>query len=207
MIHSPGPGRQTSVDLSLAGLSFRNGSEAWALDVGSTLRGVAGPRTDLFVDPSDGRTSLNAPRLLTPVPGDDFQLSALVEVDFTSTYDAGVLLLWGNDDVWAKLCFELSPQRKPMVVSVVTKGRSDDANAFTVDGPSVWLRVSARHGAYAFHASTDGDWWHLVRHFALDSVSASVGFEVQSPLGEGCRATFVDIRYQRSTLEDLRDGS
>jgi regulation of enolase protein 1 (concanavalin A-like superfamily) len=194
------------VDLSLAGLTFPTVSEAWEMDRDSVLTGSSGPRTDLFVDPSDGRTTLNAPRMLTAGSGGDYQLSALVEVDFQSTYDAGVLLLWANDASWAKLCFEYSPQRQPMVVSVVTKGRSDDANAITVDGPSVWLRVSARREAYAFHASTDGDWWHLVRHFTLDGASADVGFVVQSPLGDGCRARFSDVTYVRSTLEDLRDG-
>ena len=41
-----------------------------------------------------------------------------------------------------KLCFEHSPDRQPMIVSVVTRGVSDDANAFAVDGQTAWLRVS-----------------------------------------------------------------
>ena len=42
-----------------------------------------------------------------------------------------------------------------MVVSVVTRDRSDDANAFVVPDQSVWLRVSHVHHVYTFHTSTD----------------------------------------------------
>jgi hypothetical protein len=35
----------------------------------------------------------------------------------------------------------------------------------------------------------------------------SVGFEVQSPLGEGCTARFTDVRFSPTTLAELRDGS
>ena len=62
----------------------------------------------------------------------------------TATYDAGVLTLRRRDDLWAKLCFERSPQGEPMVVSVVTRGVSDDCNSFVVDGRSVWLRRNSR---------------------------------------------------------------
>jgi regulation of enolase protein 1 (concanavalin A-like superfamily) len=198
------------VDLTVAGLTFRDssvdGPQAWTLDSPSTLTGTAGPRTDLFVDPQNGRPTLNAPRLFTAPPAGDFQLATLVQVGFASTYDAGTLLLWAGNDLWAKLCFELSPQGHAMVVSVVTRGRSDDANGFIVEGSSVWLRISGLRGAYAFHASTDGEWWHLIRHFTLGQVPAELGFVVQSPLGEGCAATFDDVTYRTDTLNDLRDG-
>ena len=85
---------------------------------------------------------LNAATLLGVPPDGDFQFSARVTVGFASTYDAGVLLLWVDDRHWGKLCFEFSPAGEPMVVSVVTRGVSDDANAFVVDGRTVWLRVS-----------------------------------------------------------------
>jgi regulation of enolase protein 1 (concanavalin A-like superfamily) len=197
------------VDLTVAGLTFSDPSDAWSVEGESTLSGWAGRRTDLFVDPSNGRTETNAPRLVTPVPRGDFQLSARVGVEFGSTYDAGVLLVWAGEATWAKLCFELSPQGQPMIVSVVTRGRSDDADGLTVDGSAAHLRISRLRGAYAFHASTDGEWWHLIRHFALDTAAhggPELGFEVQSPLGEGCRATYQDVSYRPVTLNDLRDG-
>jgi regulation of enolase protein 1 (concanavalin A-like superfamily) len=174
---------------------------------GGTLRITAGPRTDWFVDPAGAEPSVNAPALLGSLEG-DFVLSARVEVDFKQTYDAGVLALWHDGTTWAKLCFEYSPQGQPMVVSVVTRGVSDDCNSIVVAGRSVWLRIAHIGRACAFHASTDGDFWQFVRYFGLGEGSAlSVGFEVQSPLGEGCTARFTDVHFSPTTLAELRDGS
>jgi regulation of enolase protein 1 (concanavalin A-like superfamily) len=96
-----------------------------------------------------------------------------------------------------------------MVVSVVTNGVSDDANAFVVSDRSVWLRVSRVDRAYAYHASTDGSRWALVRVFTLGDGLADhrLGLEVQSPTGDGCRVRFGDVRFVEERLGDLRDGS
>lgn len=210
---------KADVDIAIAGSTFTTDDpDAWTLADPSRLTGAAGPRTDLFVDPATGETTLNAPRLLAPTPAGDFQLSARVAVEFGTTFDAGALLLWAGDDAWTKLAFEYSPQGSGMVVTVVTRGRSDDANGYTVDGPAVWLRVARVGAAYACHASLDGARWDFVRHFGeftsrtsgsgnLGTVATAVGFEVQSPLGESCRATFADITFREATLLDLRDGS
>jgi regulation of enolase protein 1 (concanavalin A-like superfamily) len=167
--------------------------------------------TDLYVDPSgaDPEATLNAATLLGFPPEGDFQFSARVSVDFRTQYDAGVLMLWIDERNWGKFCFEFSPAGEPMVVSVVTRGVSDDANAFVVAQRSVWMRVSRIDGAYAYHASTDGKAWTLVRVFSLgDKVTEHrLGFEAQSPMGEGCTVTFDDIRFTRDRLADLRDGN
>ena len=145
--------------------------------------------------------------LAGPVAG-DFQLSARVTVEFASTFDAGVLMLHAGERLWAKLCFEYSPRNEPMVVSVVTDGTSDDANAFVVVGNGVWLRVARLGPAFAFHASLDGERWELVRHFALPlGDEPAVGFEAQSPTGEGCVVRFDEISFRAARLGDLRDGS
>jgi regulation of enolase protein 1 (concanavalin A-like superfamily) len=173
-----------------------------------TLTIVAGPRCDWFIDP-DGVSEpvLNAPALVGEPEG-DFILSARVTVDFAATFDAGVLVLFGNDRTWAKLCFEYSPAGEPMVVSVVTRGVSDDCNAFAVEGNQVWLRVARLGAAFAFHASSDGRIWRLVRYFGLDHVGAlAAGFEAQSPMGDGCRVNFDEIRFEPARLADLRNGS
>ena len=124
-------------------------------------------------------------------------------------YDAGVVLVWIDARHWAKFCFELSPAAEPMVVSVVTRDVSDDANAFIVDDRSVWLRVARIDHVYAFHASTDGRAWRLIRVFTLGEAldGHTIGFEAQSPTGEGCVVTFDHIRFTSERLGDLRDGS
>jgi regulation of enolase protein 1 (concanavalin A-like superfamily) len=166
----------------------------------------AGPRTDWFIHPGTGEAKLDAPAHLEPVDG-DFLLSARVEVDFAATFDAGVLALWQVDRTWAKLCFEYSPDHEPMVVSVVTRGVSDDSNSVVIDGNAVWLRVARIGAAFAFHYSTDGARWRLVRHFALGTDGElQAGFLAQSPTGEGCSATFTHVRLVHATLDDIRSG-
>jgi uncharacterized protein len=179
----------------------------------------AQPHTDIFIDPGNGsagadaavnaESMLNAATLLGDVPEGDFQLSARVTAGFAATFDAGVLLLWLDERRWGKLCFEFSPAGEPMVVSVVCRGVSDDANAFTVPGRSVWLRVSRLDRVYAYHASLDGRTWQMIRAFVLDDETSGdkIGFEGQSPTGDGCSVTFDEIRFLPERLADLRDGS
>ena len=187
----------------------------WRRDEASGAVVAAAPaRTDLYVNPGgagsdDAESLLNAATLLGVPPAGDFQFSARVTVDFRSQYDAGVLLLWTDEQNWGKFCFEFSPAGEPMVVSVVTRGVSDDANAFVVPARSVWLRVSRIGKAYAYHASVDGSAWTFVRVFSLgDELGAHrLGFEAQSPTGDGCTVTFTDIRFTGQRLSELRDGS
>jgi uncharacterized protein len=179
----------------------------WAVGPDGSLRIAAGPGTDLFVDPAGGPAELGAPRLVGPVEG-DFQLSARVRADLRSTFDAGALVLHCADDTWVKLALERSPDGEAMVVSVVTRGLSDDANGRVVTADAIWLRVSRIGEACALHASEDDARWELVRHFALPAPAGlTAGFLAQSPTGEGCTATFDDVRFLAEPLADLRDGS
>jgi regulation of enolase protein 1 (concanavalin A-like superfamily) len=181
---------------------------SWDLAPDGALAIDAGARTDLFIDPGGARSPiLDAPRLLAgPIHG-DFLLSARVTVDFAATFDAGVLLIWADDVSWAKLCFEYSPRSEPTIVSVVTRGTSDDCNSFLVDGTVTWLRIGRVGSAYAFHVSTDGRAWQLVRHFALaENTGVSIGLLAQSPTGGGCTVRFDRISFEARALTDLRSG-
>ncbi|WP_066584632.1 DUF1349 domain-containing protein [Cellulomonas timonensis] len=188
---------------------------SWAVDnAAGTVRVTALPHSDIFVDPGSGsalnaESMLNAVTLLGAPPAGDFQLSARVSVDFAATFDAGVLLLWVDERHWAKFCFEYSPDAEPMVVSVVCRDVADDANGFVVDGRSVWLRVSRIDQAFAYHASLDGEVWRLIRFFALDDPAGALqlGFEAQSPTGDGCAIAFDQVAFTQARLGDLRDGS
>jgi regulation of enolase protein 1 (concanavalin A-like superfamily) len=180
-----------------------------------TLTAAAG--TDMFIDPSGADAAPDAGRLIGQPPDGDFTLTARTSVKFSSTFDAAVLLVYADDRHWAKLCFEFSPQRTPMAVTVVTKHTSDDGNSFEVSGQELWLRITRIGQAWAFHASTDSQWWRLLRYFTLaDSAedptngqrpTTVVGFLAQSPTGPGCTATFDHIALRAGAPADLRDGS
>lgn len=168
---------------------------------------TAGRQVDWFIHPSGEPVYASAPIALFTPPDSTFQLQAKVTVDFAGTYDAGTIFLYVHDTLWAKLCFEYSPQGQPMVVSVVTRGVSDDCNSVTIEGRSVYLRLYREERVLAFHYSLDGRNWHFVRHFSLGDVAQSqVGFSAQSPVGEGCEVIFSDIRYTPSPISDLRNG-
>jgi uncharacterized protein len=187
----------------------------WQLsDPDESISARALPQSDLYCNPKNGFAAdaasvLNALTLSGLPEGKDLQISARVAVDFNSAYDAGALLIWFNDRTWAKLCFEYSPDGEAMVVSVVTRGASDDVNSYTVPIHQTWLRISRIEHVYAFHASDDGKRWKLIRAFTMgEDVSAHrVGFVAQSPVGEGCQVNFDEISFSYTTLAELRDGS
>ena len=186
-------------------LHWQNQPESWDLSADGQLTITAPAKSDWFIDPQGTVNVSNAPVLLFPA-SDPCMLSAQVIVHHVATYDAGVLMIYESPRAWAKFCLELSPQGLPTVVSVVTKDVSDDCNAFAVNGP-VYMRVSKLEQAYAFHVSQDGNTWNLIRYFKLeDNPNTQMGFEAQSPTGDGCTASFRDIRFESRLLADIRSG-
>jgi regulation of enolase protein 1 (concanavalin A-like superfamily) len=108
----------------------------------------------------------------------------------------------------AKLCLEWSPQDEATVVSVVTRGLSDDCTSESVEGNSLWLRATRLGPDYVFHVSADGARWRFVRHFGLHGVETPlIGLQAQSPTGPGCATTFEDLSFGTDPPADLRDGS
>jgi uncharacterized protein len=200
-------------DLVIPGVPFPlepSGSPACQATVsGESLALTCGAKSDLFIDPAGEEGARPDAGRLTGLPGDlDFTFAARVTVQFASVFDAGVLLLYLSERRWAKLCYEFSPQHKPTAVTVVTRGTSDDSNSFDTPGAPLWLRITRSGRAWAFHASTDGAWWRLLRYFTLGEASgARVGFLAQSPSGTGCTAVFDGITYKPGAPADLRDGS
>jgi uncharacterized protein len=190
-----------------ADLTWRNVPLDWSASPDGILAVTAGPLTDTFTSPSTGIPQDNAPAALFTPPDPAFLLSAKVAVDFAADFDAGVLQVRAGEALWAKLCFEYSPQRQPMVVSVVTRGASDDCNHVVIDGREIYFRVAVTPRTVAFHYSHDATYWNFVRYFTLGQFDAvQAGFSSQSPRGQRCQAVFTDIRYRSGELRDLRNG-
>jgi regulation of enolase protein 1 (concanavalin A-like superfamily) len=166
------------------------------------------------MDPNGNFKADNAPTALFTPPDDHFLLSARVHVDFAAMYDAGTLQVRQGSEWGAKLCFEYSPQGEAMIVSVVTRGLSDDCNSVVINGREVYLRLACTPKLVIFHYSLDGHIWHFVRYLTLHAEGAAgawkpgkmgglqAGFGTQSPAGEGCRVVFSEISYRTGTEQD-----
>ncbi len=197
-----------AIDMSALSRPLRSINEATAEAIeGDSLTLRAGARTDWFRDPAGHAVVHNAPALVMPVTG-TWMLSARISAAHEATFDAAVLAVYIDEHTWAKLCLELSPQGEVTVVSVVTRGESDDCNSVPIQGTETWLRISCLGRAFAFHHSTDGTTWSMVRYFTLgDHGEVEIGFLSQSPVGEGCVATFKDIAFVNERLTDVRSGA
>ena len=181
--------------------------ETWRTDADGSLVVLSGAKNDYFHDPGTGERTASAPCALMETQEPSFILSAHASLVGTETFDAAVLYVKASDDAWAKLCLENSPAHAPMIVSVVTRGVSDDCNSVTLANPSVFLRVSKTPNTLAFHYSLDAKYWHLVRYFSLGLLPAiQIGFVAQSPLGQGCEVKFSHVAYRCGKLSNFRSG-
>ena len=187
-----------------AGFRWMNEPREWSFtEEGLVVQ--AEPQTDFFKDPAGTSVQHSAHFLYTLYEG-DFTFMTKVEVEMLDDYDAAVMMIMIDDDHWAKLCYEFT-YKKPMIVSVVTKGVSDDCNSLVVPESGVYLRVTRFDDCFAFHYSHDGKWWEMVRYFTLDTGAAvKVGVVAQSPTGNGCTVTFKDLHISPTPIRDIRSG-
>ncbi len=150
----------------------------------------------------------NASLYYTELTG-DFVFKTKVQLEFKNLYDAAALLVYENENVWAKLALENSdlPCRKPAVVSVVTNRISDDCNGPVMDGNSVWFQISRVDDCFAFHYSVDGLEYQMVRVFTLPvGKTVKVGFEAQAPMGEGGNRYYSEISIENKRVKNVRAG-
>ena len=168
---------------------------------------TAAARTDAFVPPDGGAAVDRLPGLRLAPPAGPWGLALRVQPDFVAAFDAGALVLRCDDGAWAKLAFERSPDGRPMAVSVVTRGTSDDANGPAFADRALYLRAVFTGKAHAFHTSTDGRRWELLRFFGLPGAVTAIDIIAQSPMGDGCRVVLDQAHWITSVPGDLRDGS
>lgn len=148
----------------------------------------------------------NAPFFYTEVSG-DFVLRLKVSHDFRDTYDSSSIMVMQDLTVWAKACFELTDFNTHAVVSVVTNQTSDDANGCNIDGNEVWPQAARSGNAFAFHYSTDGVRFDMMRFFNLPAEETiKVGLLAQAPTGEGGERIYRNFTLENRTVKNIRAG-
>jgi regulation of enolase protein 1 (concanavalin A-like superfamily) len=185
-----------------APFEWKNLPAGWQ-STASELTIESGAETNWYVSPVDGETHASGPLLLFRPVG-DFVLTAKVTLDIRTQWDAGCLMVFADDSTWAKFALEISAYQEPTIVTVVTRGVSDDCNSTPIAGNSVHLRVARIGAAIIFYAALDGHTWKLVRAFTLGTpADLRVGFGSQSPIGQSVNATFSEIAYEQKTITDI----
>jgi len=199
--------QQPAIEGVPGNLQWKNAPVRWHVEHGSELTIVSGKDTDWFVDPFDGSIHNTAPMLLF-LPANDYVFNAKVKVGFNTKWDAGALMVWADEHHWAKLSFELSPAKQPTMVTVVTRGLSDDCNSVPISGNTVYLQIAKSGPAYVFYFSSDGKAWQIVRVFSLgEDLKPRIGFESQSPAGQGTEVVFSEIHYTAKKIANIYNES
>ena len=201
LLQSISPGK-----LEELGLTWQNEPKQWQAISDGGMQVVVQPQVDYFQDPLGQHTKDSAPFLWMAVQG-DFVAQAHVRPTFTTTWDAGALMVRYDQQHWAKICFESTDLPSTAVVSVVTNGVSDDANGVDLTTPDVWLQIARVGNVFGLHYALDGKSWKMVRFFGLPVPhTVKVGLVAQSPAGPGTTIDFLSFSIESRAVKNLRAG-
>jgi len=177
-----------------APLAFQTANNSFTID--------AGEKTDMFRDPNVAYNTDNAPKLLL-IADSNFVLTAAIHHDFVNKWDGGAIVLKADSLNWIKFCFEKDYTGQKRVVSVVTKGISDDCNSAAATANTIYYKIAKAGNVITLYYSANARDWFLIRHLQFDSTAPlKLGFLAQSPTGRHCHVTFSDIHYSTRKIAD-----
>ncbi len=202
----------TSCDINFDGVNFTkslNGGDSLVQVQDSILTFSCPEGRDMFNDPN-GKVSNNSPVILTEVDNSKpFTVSVKVRPEFTphGTYNAAVLLVFANDSLYQKLCFEQDERGNHRVVSVRTVGTSDDNNHDAINEDSVYLKISSDTETIASYYSVDGEEWNMVRLYKNNyPANLLIGLSSQAPVKGECTSEFSDLVLSQDNVSNFRMG-
>ena len=202
----------SSCNVKLSNIQFtqaKNGAENNVTVFNDTLKFVAGPQTDYFRSP-DGTVINNSPVIFTEIDNTKpFTFTAKVEPQFTltGTYSAGVLYAYENDTHNQKLCFEQDENGAHRVVTVRTIGTSADIIHQSIEGPSVYMRISSDGKQIGSYYSEDGKTWRMARLYKNDfPEKLLLGLSSQSPKDNEHTCYFSKVSIIETAVPNFRSG-
>jgi regulation of enolase protein 1 (concanavalin A-like superfamily) len=164
--------------------------------------------TDYFRDPLSAYARHNAPFLYRETSS-DFTFSCDIRPEFRQTYDAGTILFYADAEHWLKLAFENTDLGYPAVVSVVTRGKSDDCNGEQIESAFLSVKLSRKGNVLGAYYAAGNTGWKMLRLCELECSprgKALIGIAAQSPMGNGCTVRFSHIRFLDTPVGDFRKG-
>lgn len=167
---------------------------------------TSGEKTDKYIAPDGTYSSDNANRLVFNADK-DFTISASISHPFASKWDGGAIILESDASNWIKFCFEKDYTGAKRVVSVVTKGISDDCNSVEIMKNQVYYQLAKKDDTVYLYVSKDGKGWYLVRTLNFKSETPiKIGLLAQSPEGKSNIVAFTSVKYQAVRIKDFWKG-
>lgn len=168
---------------------------------------TAGKETDLYSF-VDGNYYVNtAPKILF-TPDSNFIFSGKIKPDFKNLYDGGAILLYSDEENWAKLLFEKNDDGSLGLGSSLVENRlGDDSYHIALPVNEVYVKLARSGDIFNFYYAPDGKNWKLLRTFPYHQFNnLRIGFYAQSPKGESCTVEFSDIQYRGEKFKDYFTG-
>lgn len=175
---------------------------------GETITLRSGAKSDFFNAPDGSTRAANAPLLMKEIDNTKpFTFVAKVKPTFGSTYDAGTLYLFYNEDLWQKFAYEMDERGLKRLVTVRTMGTSDDNNHDSITQEDVYMKISSDTKNLGFYYSLDGKQWQLVRLYRnAYPEKIFLALSSQSPVGDGMQAEFSEMELTEKPIENFRLG-
>lgn len=194
--------REEKIDFS--GFSWLNEPEEIAMS-GESLEFVTKPGTDFWQRTHYGYRHNTGHAFLTHL-WEDFSFSVRAEFFYETMYDQCGLLLYLDEDNWAKCGIEFMDEAVSLIGSVVTnQGYSDWAcTPCSTDITRLYLRINRRGRDFRFDCSQDGDSYSLMRIFHMhgDLSVAKVGIFAGSPSQSSFKVRFDEMAAGASMWQE-----
>jgi regulation of enolase protein 1 (concanavalin A-like superfamily) len=131
---------------------------------------------------------------------DDVCFTVKVKMSYIAEFDQCGVIVYGNEENFAKLCVENQLHSNNKLGSVVTKSkRSDWATQAFDNSDIIYYRISKRGINYLFEYSIDGEIFEQMRLFDIpECKKVSIGVFGASPLGEGFVAEFMEMNFSEN---------
>lgn len=158
---------------------------------------ITTPKTDFWQRTHLGFRRNNGHAFLTRL-WDDFTLYAQAEFFYEALFDQAGILLYIDEDNWAKSALEYFDEGFGQLGSVVTNQGYSDWACITVPitlNNRMYYRLSRRGGDFKFEISDDGSDWRQMRIFHMmgDLAQARVGIYACSPAESSFRVRFKSV--------------
>ncbi len=203
----------TDCNIEFDGVKFTkslNGGDSLVTVEDSVLKFACGEGRDIFSDPNGKISNHTVPAIFTEIDNTKpFTLKAKVTPGFTpdGTYNAADIIVFANDSLYQKLCFEQDERGNHRIVSVRTVGSSDDNNHDVVTEESIYLKISSDSRTIASYYSIDGQEWRMVRLYKNGyPAKLLVGIASQAPTKGSCMSTFANLCLEQNNVADFRMG-